>query len=196
MKKLTEVDWSKAPEGATHYNAECTCPWLKETPPSYFDHWDWIEYGPHAYENHFSRAIKRPQEWDGSGVPPVGTICEYLSKSGVSWGWGKCEVVAYYYANVVVVDVLDNTADLVQPIMIRPIKTLEQLVEEERENVIADMYETVIKGVNIKYGVAALYNAGYRKTEVNNDQIGFHKKRAKVRQGDLRITRQTNDRQC
>ena len=41
---MKEVDWSKAPEGATHYNAKCGYPWLKETPISYFNGDYWNEY--------------------------------------------------------------------------------------------------------------------------------------------------------
>ena len=104
------------------------------------------------------------KEWSGEGVPPIGTVCEYYWSEGDEWR--KCEVVAYYFANVVAVDVLDSTAACMLVGLFRPIKTLEQIAAEERENVIADMYETVTKGVNIKYGVAALYDAGYRKTEV------------------------------
>ena len=70
MKSLKEVDWSKAPEGATHYNEVCTSPWLKDTPASYFseDSGGWIKYSSDdrsRYEDHFNSAVKRQQDWDG-----------------------------------------------------------------------------------------------------------------------------------
>lgn len=105
----------------------------------------------------------KSKEWGDIGMPPVGTVCEYYSAGGE---WRKCEIVAYYFANVVAVDVLDSAAVLMQPMMFRPIKTPEQIAKEKRENVIADMYETVMMGDSIRYGVEALYDAGYRKTEV------------------------------
>lgn len=170
MKKLTEVDWSRAPEGATHYNTACSYPWLRDVPASFYVDECWVEYTSDSayWEVDFSKAIKRPQEWDDSGVPPIGTVCEYLWSEGKEWR--KCEVVAYYYANVVVVDVLDNTADLVQPTMIRPFKTSEQIAVEERQQAINEMYMVfVTKGRAMHGDLGVLYDAGYRKTEVNND---------------------------
>lgn len=92
MKDLKKVDWGKAPEGATHYNAACVYPWLKEAPASYYDD-DieyWVEYKTSNVPVDFIDAVKRPQEWDGSGVPPVGTVCEYrLNEYDV---WFKCKI--------------------------------------------------------------------------------------------------------
>lgn len=167
MENLKEVDWSKAPEGATHYNVECEYPWLKETPASYFKGDGWIEYGGTSYKRateHLGNAVKRHQGWDGSGVPPVGTECEYLFTNGEEWR--KCDVVAHYFASVVAVDVLDGTATSLPAGLFRPIKTPEQIAAEDRENVIADMYGAVMGSDGIKGGLIALYDAGYRKTEV------------------------------
>lgn len=160
MKSLKEVDWSKAPEGATHYNAACDCPWLKETPASYFVEGMnvWAKYRLDC-SNHFINAVKRPQEWDG-GVPPVGTVCEYLWSEGKEWR--KCEIVAYYFANVVAVDV-DSTAVCLPTGLFRPIKTPEQIAAEERLLAIDEMCN-VIRESDLKT-VAALYDAGYRKIE-------------------------------
>lgn len=103
----------------------------------------------------------KSKEWDGSGLPPVGTVCEYL------WGdgeWRKCEIVAHYFANAVAVDAFYCNAVLLQPLMFRPIRTPEQIAAEERLHAIDEMY-SVIRESQIKT-VAALYDAGYRKTEV------------------------------
>lgn len=102
------------------------------------------------------------EKWSGKGIPPVGTVCEYLWVDGDEWR--KCEVVAYYFANVVAIDVLDSAAILMQPMMFRPIKTPEQIAVEERQWAIDEMYR-IIRESQIKT-VAALYDAGYRKTEV------------------------------
>lgn len=58
---------------------------------------------------------------------------------------------------------VDSAAVCLLAHLFRPEQTT---AREERENVIADMYETVMMGDSIRYGVEALYDAGYRKTEV------------------------------
>ena len=167
MKKLTEVDWHNAPEGATHYNAECFCPWLKETPPSYFNSSDWVEYGSHAYEDHFNNAIKRPQvmtikEWGGKGgVPPIGTVCEYYCSERNKWR--MCAIVAYYFADVVAIDVLGRTAVFLPNGLFRPVKTSEQIAEEERLSAIHEMIALVGHCSTYADVMGVLYDAGYRK---------------------------------
>ena len=111
------------------------------------------------------------KEWSGEGVPPIGTVCEYRLNDGA---WFMCKITMISGDDdcfVAWCDHLSKEQILTfsskhYKLQLRKIKTPEQIAEEERENVIADMYETVTKGVNIKYGVVALYNAGYRKTEV------------------------------
>lgn len=175
MKNL--VDWNKAPEGATHYNAECTCPWLKETPPSYFDHWDWIEYtsdGSYC-EDHFNNAVKRPQmenkgmkseEWTGKGLPSVGMVCEYLDLSNRSTGWVKVKVV-FIGGNLIVLKHGANGNEFSEQagdVSFRPIKTPEQIAEEERLSAIHKMIALVGRYSTYADVMGVLYDAGYRKT--------------------------------
>ena len=167
MKSLKEVDWSKAPEGATHYNEDCFCPWLKETPASYFKGDDWIEYSTAPNNNsieHLRDAVKRPQEWDGSGLPPVGTGFEYFCVGGGEWI--KCEIVGHYFENVVAVGVLDSNAVCLPAGLFRPIKTPEQIAAEERLHAIDEMIDFVVPCITYRNLIGALYDAGYRKTEV------------------------------
>lgn len=143
MKNLNEVDWSKAPEGATHYNKYCVRPWLKENPPSYFEryHGVWIEYSPSnpTGARHFRNAVKRPPEWDGSGVPPVGTVCEY--RLGEHCTWFKCKIVYVLsesdHSFVAWCDDLNSDQFLTfssnnYKLQLRKIKTPEQIAAEER----------------------------------------------------------------
>lgn len=73
---------AQAPEGATHYNTEAACPWLKCSPAAYFiDHYNgWMTYlREDAALEHIENAIPRPKpqeaEWV-DGLPPVGCECE------------------------------------------------------------------------------------------------------------------------
>lgn len=165
---MESIDWNEAPDGATHYNAACGCPWLKETPASYFHNGDWIEYTPkqpNKIVKHFNNAVKRPQEWDGKGMPPIGTVCEYFWQEGREWR--KCEVVAYYHSNVVAVDKSDYDAVLMHPTTFRPFKTHEQIAAEQRLHAIDEMVDLGIGYSSVfRDAMCKIYDAGYRKTEV------------------------------
>lgn len=178
MKSLKEVDWSKAPVGATHYNVACKWPWLKETPASYFCG-RWIEYSVDSYEaamKHFNNAVKRPQEWDGEGLPPVGTVCEYLKHAKYKTTWIKVRVV-FIGGNLIVFEHGANSnefSEQITEVSFRPIKTPEQIAAEERLHDIDEMmgvgnwHSRTFKDV-----ISALYDAGYRKTDVKNKAVNI-----------------------
>ena len=106
----------------------------------------------------------KSKEWDGSGLPPVGTVCEYFCVGGDEWI--KCEIVGHYFENVVAVGVLDSNAVCLPAGLFRPIKTPEQIAAEGRELALKEMRETVM-GSSLNHGMLeSLYDAGYRKTEV------------------------------
>ena len=166
---MKEVDWDIAPSGATHYNAKCGYPWLKETPPSYFVAGVWMEYcdtSPKLGMNHLKNAVKRPQEWDGSDIPPVGTVCEYRVNPDE---WVSGEVFGHRVCSNGDVEVfvnLKNKWDYSSAHdRFRPIKTPEQVAEEERLHAIDEM---IVLGRYRSYKdtMSALYDAGYRKVEV------------------------------
>lgn len=123
--------------------------------------------------------IKRP-EWDGEGPPPVGTICEVL------WNESRLE---YFKTKVFGInehgqpihrfeegpkkyefqaDVL-RTASGTQVFM--PLKTPEQIEEEER----SDFVRTLIK--DLKIGLGSEYNAYY---EIGEElyRLGYRKQEA------------------
>lgn len=178
MKNLKEVDWCKAPEGATHYNEDCTHPWLKETPASYFveNKGVWAEYKSCTsnHEEHFNNAVKRPQEWDGSGIPPIGTVCEYrLNEYDI---WFKCKITYVLsgsdtcfvaWCEHLETDQFLSFSSNRYKLQLRKIKTPEQLAEEERLRAIDEMmavgnwHSRAFKDV-----MSALYDAGYRKNKV------------------------------
>ena len=82
---MSEIDWSKAPEGATHFDPsdDQGMPWMK------FDNGRWYAFdggwlGPLGADDEFikdnagAHCIPRPTQWRGpeDGLPPVGTVCE------------------------------------------------------------------------------------------------------------------------
>ena len=182
------IDWI---EGATHYGIGDDCPvffrniikgesyefknvyssgvmasWLKCT--GYID-----------IPNSLVERPKKQEAWDGEGLPPVGTVCEVL------WNESRMEYLItkvfgvnehgqpihrfdegpkkYQYQ----ADVL-RTASGTQ--VFRPIKTAEQLAEEEKVAAIAEMRAVLMaasdrKSVTLveRLATVALYDAGYRK---------------------------------
>lgn len=167
MKNSKEVDWSKTPEDATHYNGELMCSWLKETPPSFYHNGSWEEYilDVDSWEDHFSNAIKRPQEWDGKGLTPVGIECEYLDLSNRSNGWVKVKVV-FIGDNLIVLKHGVNGNEFsvqAEDVSFRPIKTLEQIAEEKRLSTIHEMIALVGRCSTYADVMGVLYDAGYRK---------------------------------
>lgn len=106
----------------------------------------------------------KSKEWDGSGLPPVGTVCEYYCTEGDEWR--KCRIVAYYFAKVVAVDALDCSAVCLRVGLFRPIKTPEQIAREERSAAIQEMMGVASGFGYLLDSLESLYDAGYRKTEV------------------------------
>lgn len=107
------------------------------------------------------------KKWDGSGLPPTETVCEYYCIKGDEWR--KCRIVAYYLAKVVAVDAIDCSAVCLRVGLFRPIKTPDQIAAEERQDAIAEMVSLMQGGASTytyKDVMGALYDAGYRKTEV------------------------------
>lgn len=105
-------------------------------------------------------------EWNGKGIPPIGAVCEYYCLEVGEWR--KCDIVAHYFARAVAVDMYDSSAVCLRADLFRPLKTPEHNAEEEeRLEAIGEMISYVGHYNIVRDAVAALYDAGYRKTEEN-----------------------------
>ena len=109
----------------------------------------------------------KSKEWDGSGLPPVGTVCEYRV---IKDEWVSGEVFGHRLCSNGVVEVFVNLKNdygsSSAPDRFRTIKTPEQIAAEGRELALKEMRETVM-GSSLNHGMLeSLYDAGYRKTEV------------------------------
>lgn len=174
------IDWSKAPEDATHAG---NSPYEKGVVT-------WFKgISDPASRNHFMNAgsmnawaissenlsawdlIERPKKqdaWDGSGKPPIGIECEVRFNDV----WSICKTLAYHQVSdtAVAVHFLDGSNSLFWCAKFRPIKTTEHLAEEEKIATIAEMRAVVIAATARKRATiaectatVALYDAGYRK---------------------------------
>ncbi len=165
---MSEIDWSKAPEGATHYcpgnrlfykfdgagRGQCTSRGAR-----------WASCGDRGdYEP--GELTPRPSSpaWNGEGLPPVGTSIEWFSPI---YGWIGGRVVGHDGSATVVVHNDGYTG--CWPHEIRPIRTPEQIAAEEREKAVQEMLNRFaiydIPRVPWENLFQQIYDAGYRKVE-------------------------------
>lgn len=176
--KAIEIDWSKAPEGATHYLPEndehgwIAC-WFKQDGNVWMakaierDGEKWSE------DDDMDEAVKflipRPSTWNGTGLPPVGTVCE--GRGRLDGEWREVVVLAHRIGRAVVSFTDHERLQWCEADEIRPIRTAEQIAAEEREKAI----EQMIDDYKYKEGQCThhlmrsqaerIYDAGYRKVE-------------------------------
>lgn len=177
------IDWSKAPEGATHW--EPTGPdfyegWMKKEGNDWF-YWSegtnkWF-HGPSCNVS-AERAAKfeaRPQDaWDGQCLPPVGTLCEWHgpnSDGPDGWVYTESNVVAYTDDGLFICMQKPGCWPVVQRLdncEFRPLRTPEQIAAEERRKSILHLANILIdsRGQCNEYSQAeAIFDAGYRRQE-------------------------------
>jgi hypothetical protein len=165
------IDWSKAPAHATHWcpgNARIEAGWIYhngggEFYSCYAD--KGLEHIPFFPAWRALRLIPRPAEspkWTGEGLPPVGTVCEYLGAHQYN-EWSEVKIFAAW-RNLVFVDFTDGWRQEDNPQRFRPIRTPEQIEADEREmgiNAIHSMLDNCIR--DLRGDAEALWDAGYRK---------------------------------
>lgn len=126
---------------------------------------------------------RRPSaEWAGTGLPPVGTVCEVEAFHIGRGNWTKVEILAHakhdeHDALLVCEFNRGDRADMHGVIyrehIFRPIRTQEQIEAEERENATIDLYLTINfndrkvdwdnLGSGRKDSYRRAYDAGFRK---------------------------------
>ncbi|QPZ69378.1 hypothetical protein [Pseudomonas aeruginosa] len=172
------IDWSTAPEGATHWEPKSYYfaeGWMRKV-GNEWSFWSevsesWVR-GTLTCNVSGEREAKfeaRPQEsWDGQGLPPVGTVCEYKY---THWPeYHKCEIRYISAASLIVYDHGQEQYYRTCDMLFRPVRTLEQIAAEEREKAALEMaalmsgHEDRSKDCFKVLG-EILYDAGYRRQE-------------------------------
>lgn len=141
-----EIDWSKAPEGATHCNPTATEPWRKCEGAAwyYFSSGKWIEFLCPTTSDY----IKRPAAstaWNGTGLPPVGTVCEMCDDEGA---WHRSTVIANGVDRGVptAIGQADDTLLWCQADHhCRPVRTPEQIAAEERDKARTEVLNAMVE---------------------------------------------------
>lgn len=155
------IDWSKAPEGATHAAVRddgTMIAWLSGIASSH-------------------RMVERPIQWTGEGRPPVGVVCEVLwdSQLGI---YCAAAVLAHDEAGAVYRFTTGERKGEYQSEQqdyygglpkFRPIRTPEQIAAEERDKTVRKILDEMPDGFpNGHTGAVVdwMLGQGYRKFEI------------------------------
>ena len=184
---MSDIDWNEAPEGATHWeidNQYASPSWVRKDADGEWSFWGWNCRGwipmdcPNPERMRF--IYPRPTPWTGDGLPPVGEVCE-VSVSHINDGaWTAVEILAHAkHDSDDAVLVREKNLGTMHGVIydrswFRPIRTPEQIAEEERKAAIEEMIRAIHPGdINsaitkglysvLKQAMADLYDAGYRK---------------------------------
>ena len=147
------IDWNEAPEWAVGHG-EVTCIttkkiWFNDLVYMYVGDsrsYTWSGADPELAHNHSRRSIKnvtmRPTPWTGAGLPPVGTVCEFMKHNSPPAPEGQWTVgTIRYVSDYTVIIGGDKCENVHHPrnCSFRPIRTPEQIAAEEREKVVEEM---------------------------------------------------------
>lgn len=173
----SKIDWSKAPEDATHYNHACF-DWYKVGSHEPF-FWNGRAWAPARFwDDRKHDCIQRPTtpSWSGEGLPPVGVVCEYRC---VNDKWRQVKVIAHMIEmqkdNPCAVSQLGDTGPLCigGASSFRPIRTIEQIEADQREAQIVAIHDAIVTSVKVTLGqcdswrkvAEMVYDAGFKRPE-------------------------------
>lgn len=155
----SKIDWSKAPEGATHYFPP-TEKWYMAGNGCAPLVWTGMWCKAFQFSQREHMCVHRPAtpSWSGEGLPPVGVVCMANGYQVVIVAH-HCNGIHAIYAESEV----DGLLYYGEPNEFRPIRTPEQIAADEREAAVNEMHKLYIQGAKHHGGLYAIYDAGFRK---------------------------------
>jgi len=167
---MTDIDWSKAPEGATHYYDK-TGEWYKVAGSGDAMAWtgSWVEATMYGYRA--AACIPRPApSWNGTGLPPVGMNleCSYSAEDFGAWHKGECisRGKSPEGIEICVIKSGKTVALYRSSEFLRPIRTPQQIAADERQYACEEMLAVTMarrSDPDVFEAISTLYDAGYRK---------------------------------
>lgn len=143
-----EIDLSKAPEGATHYvplsggwRRLLGGEWSAWNPST--RQWIPVDGTPLLYEA--APILSETTGWNGTGLPPVGTVCEMCDDEGA---WHRSTVIANGVDRGVptAIGQADDTLLWCQADHhCRPVRTPEQIAAEERDKARTEVLNAMVE---------------------------------------------------
>lgn len=171
------VDWSKAPEEATHFvmSNERRIPggWYRADGNKMRHTVNEGEYTFRLDDLHPQRMIhliERP--WNGEGLPPVGAVCEFLVLHDGDSSWVEGQILYCSPYTVVISSEVGEHVHHPRNLKFRPIRNPEQIAAEERKEAIDKLVQFFMNYYGNPKGAEqyllicrSLHDAGYRKQE-------------------------------
>lgn len=174
------IDWSKAPEGATHHAiGDWVYKWFKKIDEDTLDFWlgeSWLRgVGTPAQTFAFygeENIVARPEAWTGEGLPPVGTVCEFKFGECNGWEEGMIMCIGEIMVFVRQINISGETSEAglrIDSLEFRPIRTAEQIAADDQSAQINRMINESLEGVagvtiaQARTICSQLHKAGYRK---------------------------------
>lgn len=175
----TEPNWDEAPEGATHWESDQlgASGWLMKEKDSWH-YWSESSFAwrymapPSDHRMHF--IYPRPAPWTGAGLPPVGEVCEARHEE-INNGLPVRAEILKHHANgksaaFYWIDAPEGESNLLWAGRFFPIRTQEQIAEEEREESTLEMQNVLRVQLGSSYDSTKatlysmiLYDAGWRR---------------------------------
>ncbi len=177
----TRIDWSKGPKGAIGFSAKrgvldagITSIWYRRTASGD------LEYCMDG-SSHWMASYRVPDDvvwleeqraaWGGAGLPPVGTVCEFMKHNSPPAPEGKWTTgTIRYLSDYTVIIGGDRCEHVHHPrnVSFRTIRTPEQIEAEARRNAIDDLADELgghpdAVSKRDREMAAYLYDQGYRK---------------------------------
>jgi len=159
---MSDIDWSEAPEGATHFEVGSENPWEKhgDGNPMFFSALDrrWLSLGSTATDSPDLVARPVALAYDGTTLPPVGTVCEYKTIQDDDWITVK---ITGYGDNLALMRPHGKDYETICSKAAARFRT----IKSDRDRAIDEMYEDSIAAEGRLAIAAAIYDAGYRKVQ-------------------------------
>lgn len=184
---MSQIDWSKAPEGATHFtpakrehhrpvfwkvvDGVARKAWCMSDDCSRVD--EIFTYGPDGCIGfNMDDAVSihaTPAPWDGTGLPPVGTVCDYNSRDSLGYAYDAPKRVTVFGTDGDYAAIRGDGFRCWVPVAhLLPLRTPEQLAAEEREKAICEMASIIgapLCQLTATQIIEKLYDAGLRFPE-------------------------------
>lgn len=174
---MKEIDWSKAPAGATHYRKDSALPWRMLEDGEWYcwepDEENWIAISDPIPEQYFPIGDRPAAAWAGEGLPPAGTVCEVLNNMLDRPEWERCTILfmgkfkAIYESESCHERVADVSEDWM--ISFRPLRTPEQIAAEERLHSVRNACSAIAETLDALRGKTKLERAALRVVEAMID---------------------------
>lgn len=169
---MSKVDWSLAPNWATHALVKLHNPGIGGVHWSYFidgEHRispDGLWFHPDGYRVAEERPRNvKPKPWSGpeDGLPPVGVECEVDHGNGKHWD--KVTILAHHGEKAIYLDPIRGIHYIWGlPKDFRTIRTPEQRAADQRETAIRELMD--VADVDCRVTAARLVDAGFKREVV------------------------------